>query len=585
LANVIRRSWALATALLITIYGGLLRLDAFTGTYGTLDSPAWARVLTHDVAPLTRHLRPSAVSWDREPRPYVGGDPFAYLKYAREMTSFYQPHVREPVFLATTRLALLTTGNQDRAISLASAAASTLAIFATYLLGACLISPVGGLAAAALLAIEYDAITWSVGGWRDDTFTAAFVLAAWALGRFYDRPSFARALGAGVAAGAVCLTRITALSFVLPALVWVVLAGDSRRTRARHAATALLIMTAMVGPYLLSCAIATGDPFFAVNHHTSYYRAGEGLSIDRPVTAAEYLRTKFADHPIGTFDTGITGLLVRPFTTKWHPFDIWLRGLAAVLWWAALVGLASWVFSPRGRLMLVMLLGSLVPYAFTWNIAAGGEWRFTMHAYPVFLVASVEAGALLVRVVRTRPAVRPAAVRVAAVLAVAALAWGTYVALPWFVTTEAIARREAVTIEAGDRSRVFYRRGWSAPHADGAVTVRVSRGERTSVHVPLAEKRSYEAVLRLDPIIPDVQQRVTILFNRQLVGHLRLGWDPERVGAYRITLPAAWVRVGDNEITIVPDRLVPAGSAGPRFAWLDPADTVGLRMWYVRVLD
>lgn len=63
-------SWAaLAAALLITLYGGLLRLDAFTGKYGPLERPAWARVMTHRVAPLARHLRPSTVTWGRVAQP------------------------------------------------------------------------------------------------------------------------------------------------------------------------------------------------------------------------------------------------------------------------------------------------------------------------------------------------------------------------------------------------------------------------------------------------------------------------------------------------------------------------------------
>ena len=579
-------SWAFAAALLITLYGALLRLDAFTGKYGTLDRPAWARVVTHDVAPLARHLRPSAVGWQREPRPYVGGDPIAYLKYAREMTSFYQPHVREPVFLATTRLGLWAVGGQDAGVSLASAAGSVLAIVATYLLGATLVSPAGGLVAAALMAIEYDSITWAVDGWRDDTFTAAFLLSAWALLRFRRRASFGDALLVGVTAGAACLTRITALSFVLPALAWIVMAGGpDRRARVTYAATALLIMTAVVAPYLISCAIATGDPFFSINAHTTYYRSAERLPIDHPMSAPEYIRMKFVRHPIGAFDTGVNGLFVQPFVTKWHSFDIWLKGLATVLSWAALAGLAMWPFAARGRLMLVLLLGSLLPYAFTWNIGGGGEWRFTMHVYPIFVVASIYAVAGVLRAARTRPPMRPCVLRVAGVVSVAAIATATYEALPWFTTKEAIENGEAVTIEAGERARVFYRRGWSPPHAEGVVNVRVSRSAQTSVHIPLPKKRPYEIVLRIDPVAPDLQERVTVLFNRQLLGRLRLSWDPQRVGSYRITLPVEWVKAGDNEITLVPERMVAAGSAGQRFAWLDPAEQIGVRMWYVRVLD
>jgi hypothetical protein len=45
------------------------------------------------------------------------------------------------------------------------------------------------------------------------------------------------------------------------------------------------------------------------------------------------------------------------------------------------------------------------------------------------------------------------------------------------------------------------------------------------------------------------------------------------------------VKVGGNELTLVPETTVTAGSAGERFTWLDPADVIGVRMWYVRVLE
>ena len=132
-------------ALIVTAYGGLLRLDAYVQKYGTIDRPAWARVLTHDVAPLARHLRPAAYRWGPVARPYVLGDPINYLKYAREMRGFYQAHVREPVFLAVTRGYLWLLENQDAAVSFASITGSVLTILAAYLLGAVLVSRTAGL--------------------------------------------------------------------------------------------------------------------------------------------------------------------------------------------------------------------------------------------------------------------------------------------------------------------------------------------------------------------------------------------------------------------------------------------------------
>src|SRR6266567_3538902 len=146
------------------------------------------------------------------------------------------------------------------------------------------------------------------------------------------------------------------------------------------AATALLILTAVVSPYLISCAIATGDPFYAINYHTVYYRFAEGMPIGAAMTAGDYLRLKFAGHPIGTLDTAFTGEFIRPFITKWRGIDPWSPYVAELLRWLSLTGLLALPFSSKGRLLTVILLGSLIPYAFTWNVGAGGEWRFTMHA-------------------------------------------------------------------------------------------------------------------------------------------------------------------------------------------------------------
>src|SRR5262245_52984218 len=99
-----RRAVLIAFAFLIIAFGSLLRLDAFVQKYGPLERPGWARILTRSVAPVAVHVRPAFFTWRREARPYLGGDPINYLRYSREMTTFYQPHVREPIFLALTRL-------------------------------------------------------------------------------------------------------------------------------------------------------------------------------------------------------------------------------------------------------------------------------------------------------------------------------------------------------------------------------------------------------------------------------------------------------------------------------------------------
>lgn len=584
---------ASALALLITLYGGLLRLDAYVVKYGSLDHPTWARVLTRDVAPIASRLRPSSFTWRPETRPYAGGDPTNYLKFAREMRSFYQAHVREPVFLAMTRAALWSLDGQDAGVGFASMLGSILVVLATYLLGSAAFSRSVGLMAALLIAVEYEAITWAPDGWRDDVATATVLLAAWGLVRLHRWPSMRYAILAGGLSAISCLTRLSSLSFVLPALLWLVLDGDAseRRQRARQAAIAFVVFVILTAPFLINCYLATGDPLFALNYHTVYYRHAEGRPISDAMSAGEYVRTKFAERPIGTLDTALIGLFWQPFVTKWNGYAHWITGLGSLLQWLAVIGIAAQAFFPAGRLLLVILFGSLVPYMLTWNIADGGAWRFTMHAYPFFLIAAAGVPMAAWRLVRglqrvpsaeRRVALRTVALRVSAALAVAVTGVVVYVGLPWFVAREGILNGEATSLETGARDLLFYRSGWFPPRRDG-VTVRVSHGPRSVVRLPLPDKRAYDIVLRLDPVTASAPSAVHVLFNGHLVGMFRLGSDPQRVGSYRFRVHEnmIWRR---NELTIVPESLIAAGTAGERFGWIDPSEQIGVRLWYVRVL-
>ena len=98
-------------------------------------------------------------------------------------------------------------------MSFASATGSILTIVAAYLLGVAILSRTAGIVLSVIVAIEYDLISWSVDGWRDDVFMAAVTFSAWAFVRCQRDPSRKNAVFLGVATAAACLTRITALSF------------------------------------------------------------------------------------------------------------------------------------------------------------------------------------------------------------------------------------------------------------------------------------------------------------------------------------------------------------------------------------
>jgi len=581
---------ALGLALALTLYGGILRLNVLSSRYGAVDRPAWAHVLTAKIAPIAKYLEPRIYAWPPEDQPYAGGDPINYLRFGREMRSFYQAHVREPVFPATVRMFLMLLQDQDIGLSFASAAMSTLTIFATFLLGRRAFGTSVGLIAALGLAIDYDVVNWAPDGWRDDTFTCALVFAAWSLVRLWQDPRPPNAILAGVLSAVACLTRITAFTFVLPGLLLLIVQGQDRRRRLQLSALAAIVAIVLVAPYLINCWRATGDPLISINAHTKFYRAREGVDYSRPMNAFDYLTEKMTRRPVFQLDTALTGLFVFPMRNKWSGFNLWVPGLTSIAMWLSVAGLVLWLFHPVGRLLVVIAVTSLVPYAFTWNVPGGGEWRFTMHVYPLFLIASAYAGVWLVRAARDLPAVlrawSPSWITVTRAIAVAlacALVVVSYMSLPYFVARESLKYGLTTSIETGERDWLFYRRGWSAPKTEGAVTARVMVGDQAIIRFPVPVQRSYRLTLRADPATPDSPKRVVLWLNGRLLFPFGLGFNPDRVGAYTVDVSAEQVRSGDNELKLVADGTVPAAAAGDRYAWLPKSTRVSLRVWYIRL--
>lgn len=610
-----RRPW-LAFALVLLL-ATALRLDALLARYGPLERPAWAAELQLHGADRLALLRPDGFGWLPEPRPYVGGDPIAYLRFAREMRHFYAAHVREPLFVYATKLWLGALEGQDVAISFASLTFSVLLVAATYALGAAAFSRSVGLLAAVALAIERDAIAWSVDGWRDDAFAAFVVLFAWALVRCHRAPSLLSALLAGVIGAAACLTRLSSLTFILPGLIALIgipptpafakASARSRRSapgihareggkrRATAALIAFMTMTALTLPYLINCARQFGDPFYAVNYHTAFYQGREDRAR-RDTTAASYVGSKITQQPLRSLRVGAIGLTTYPFLNKWGGFHAWLPGLGIVLAIAAVAGLLSWLRSDIGRLLLVVLMTSLAPYALTWPIRGGAEWRFTLHAYPFYLIAAALSLSYVAQ--RSRAALpfkaawawagRPEGLRyvrmgrllavgiVASVCSLAAARWW-----PWLEFREALQAKEAATIAFGERDAAFLGDGWSRAVRSGDRQVRFATAVGSTLLVPLPDRRDYLLRLRLDPFEEPLRgrQRVAVFFNKTPIGAIVVGETPERDGAYELAAPAAAVRVGRNRIDLFASQLVPVRTLRSRAAGLSEQQAAAFRMW------
>ncbi|HUP38684.1 MAG TPA: glycosyltransferase family 39 protein, partial [Vicinamibacterales bacterium] len=559
----------------ILLYAALLRLDALFTSFGPYEQPRWLAAMQAPVTSAAAAITPDW-QWQKYADPYSGGDPITYLKFAREMRNFYAAHVREPMFPAMTRIGLLLSGNADVGVSITSIAFALLALVATYALGALVASRAVGLAAAAMLAIDQSAVYWAIGGWRDELFAFFAVSCAWAWTRFSRSPTRANAILAGALSGGACLTRITTFALIAPAVVWVLATSNfplrtdgeySARRRGADVrakvALAVGVMVILVAPFLINCAVATGDPFYAINNHTAFYLAREGVVDVQPISAVNYSLDKFESRPIAAIDNAVRGVFVYPFSNKWEGLDVWLPGLGTVLAGLALAGLVGWLWSADGRLLLVMFFGSLVPFSMTWTVLGGAEWRLTLFAYSFYLVAAFWAVDKTARFVRatiiardtapweyvTRREILRAAAIVLAIVVVTA-AW--LIAVPYAVAREALTYGDTATIMAGPRDRWFFVDGWSGLLVEGNVTLRSAEKPAATLRIFLPESRHYGLMLRANPVDPSMagRQILQISLNGTLVDQVVLEWDLERIGQYRTVLPARIVSAGVQHLSL-----------------------------------
>ena len=235
----------------------------------------------------------------------------------------------------------------------------------------------------------------------------------------------ANAVLAGALSGGACLTRITTIALIAPAVIWLLTTCGAQVRR--PLVLALGLMAAIVAPFLINCAIATGDPFYAINNHTDFYLKREGARDVKPMSAVSYSVDKFESRPIAATDNAVRGIFVYPFSNKWVGLNEWYPGVGTVLACLAVAGLVAWLWYPEGRLLLVMFFGSLVPFSMTWTVLGGAEWRLTLFAYAFYLVAAFSVVDKAARFVRSALSARDAT--------------------PWIrVTRNQILRRTAIVL-------------------------------------------------------------------------------------------------------------------------------------------
>jgi hypothetical protein len=355
---------------------------------------------------------------------------------------------------------------------------------------------------------------------------------------------------------------------------------------------AVVTATVVAAPYFLNCWRVYGDPLYTFNTHGTIYSAAEGSEPWRESTVA-YVVQKIVSRPFEVLDTVAQGVTTYPFTNKWHGLDAWRSGFGEWASMAAIVGLVVLASSAPGRLLLIAMAASLLPFSLTWKVDP--DFRFTEHVYPALLIAAAialdagvrGAGAVLVPLAAGRHSIRRGTswVAWASVVGVGVAAlWFVARVSPYWVFRETLRARETATVTAGVRDGAFFGRGWSEVMRGGSVSMRVATTE-ASLSVALPSVEDYAVTLRMDPFprpLDDTPQHLPVVeaaINGTPLGVVTLHWTPDRVGAYDIVLPRGLVRRGTNQLILHVRR--PAPSAAAIQPGLTDGNAIGL--WYVRV--
>lgn len=566
----------------IVVYGALLRFEAFHQACGPLAGSGRFVAAQGAVAAFAARLRPESVRWPPVDLPYRH-DPKSYLDSARAMRHFYEARLREPLFVFSTKVGLWVTGGQDVAVSLVSSVFGWLLVPATYALGRALGGVVVGLTAALLVAIDPQLIGTGVHGYRDDLFSLLTVLFAVACLRLHRRGSLGAGVLVGVVGAGACLTRITAITFVLPGLLAVMLspAPGRRQGQAIAVLVAVTLVVALVAPFLASCWAVYGDPLYSINWHSAFYARRGHIETPSGPNAMELVWRQLGQNPLVTVDSVVRGFTHHPWVNQGTELGRHWGGLpASVLRLLGLAGLLMWLWFTEGRLAVAVLAGSMVPFAFTWEVYSEG--RFTEHVAPFYMAAAAYAAVTPIRwaVARVRGShdgrvgLCGAATRA---LASAGLVLAFFVGvalLPPLIVYQQLASGQPASVGGDPRVVIFMPReifffaanGWSGPRTEGNFTFHDLEGARGRLRVPMSANYGYRCLVRLAP-----------MSSRQDPGAVELrlnGWSgvtkaepvPDGVSRHWVTIPARVASTGLNDVELARAD----GSGGP------------LRLWYVR---
>jgi hypothetical protein len=326
----------------------------------------------------------------------LDSDASDYLQAAGRMglSGVLDTGYREPGFVWLVKAATWLGGTDGLTIRRVSLVASVSLVALTYVLGATLFGPAGGLVAAGLLAVNHELVFQSARGLKEEVFAVLLLaLLVTLFGRPGRQPA-RRWLLAALLGGVLGLVRLTGLLSAGALLVdralvafW---SGEERGRRSIVlAAAGVCVLVAVVSPYLGWNARRVGDPFYSLSVAATFYRNMEyGGSQERAAkqeNAAGTLRRPQVTALEYVFGLHTPREILRRYVegVRWL-FGFWLAALGALVTLGGLAGLLGLAVT-RSHFAPLALGTAVFPFLFGFTVAPDMS-RFTVPTFPLLAV-------------------------------------------------------------------------------------------------------------------------------------------------------------------------------------------------------
>jgi hypothetical protein len=380
--------WApLGAATVLIAYGALMRFDALLVHSRLAIENEKAAAIHQGMGPLLPSYSRFLVSTAPED-PYRA-DVRSYLDRASSMTfgRFYEASFREPFYIVLVQMFLVLAGGRELGILIQSLFFSVAVLPLVFVLVSRMTGRWWAIAGLVPLVLHEWLVLEAPTGYRMSAYSFFIMaFAGWLFVR-EKRRWWTHALLAGVLAAAVSLIRLSALSFVVPLLL--LKAWDEKPHRGAYVVVCLVTLLILVGPFLLSCYLTHGDPFYAVSFHTTFWLDAESIKGGPAGTVGLY--QYFLEYH-GWLDVAkgtLLGLTYLPARTFWNGLAHFpLLGILVLS--SGIAGLFL-VSRTRFRFVTLALFCHLVPFAYIQNFPSGRMPRFVMPAFFFFVLAGVFA--------------------------------------------------------------------------------------------------------------------------------------------------------------------------------------------------